>query len=393
MAFDGNGTFNQATTPVVSGTVISSTNYNSQNTDYNNGLSNVICRDGQSTILANLPMSGYRHTGVGNAVARSDYAAAGQVQDGAFIWCGTAGGTADALTLTPTPAITAYAAGQVFRFIAGAAPNTGATTVAVSGLTAKAIQSAGVALSAGAIVAGREYQILYDGTQFQLSAWAGGASAASESVAGIIEIATAAETTTGTDDTRTITPKKLTEWAPATATPDTAADKVLFLDDTDDKVKQGAFPSTGVIVDRAYAEYTTNADLSTAIPSDDTIPQNTEGTQILSVSITPKSATNRLGIRFQGQGSLGTAGNSIISAIFRDSGANAIDARTVTNAGSAYAQQMCNEIEVVAGSTSATTINVRVGPNTGTLRMNGFTSGRAFGGVSRATLIIEEITA
>jgi hypothetical protein len=169
MAFDGNGTFNQATTPVVSGTVISSTNYNSQNTDYNNGLSNVICKDGQTTITANLPMSNYRHTGVGNAVARSDYAAAGQVQDGAFIWCGTAGGTADALTLTPSPAITAYAAGQVFRFIAGASPNTGAATVAVSGLSAKAIQAYGAALAASQIVAGKIYQVAYDGTQFQLS--------------------------------------------------------------------------------------------------------------------------------------------------------------------------------------------------------------------------------
>jgi hypothetical protein len=118
-------------------------------------------------------MSGYRHTGVGNAVARNDYAAAGQVQDGAFIWCGTAGGTANALTLTPTPAITAYAAGQVFRFKAGASGNSGAATVAVSGLTAQAIQKAGSALASGDIAANREYQILDDGTNFQLSAWSG----------------------------------------------------------------------------------------------------------------------------------------------------------------------------------------------------------------------------
>ena len=172
MSFDGNGTFNQATTPVVSGTVISSTNYNSQNTDFANGLSNVICKDGQTTIAANLPMAGYRHTGVGNAGARNDYAAAGQVQDGAFIWCGTAGGTADALTLTPSPAITAYATGQVFRFKAGSSANTGAATVAVSGLTAKDIQNAGSALTAGAVAAGKWYTILYDGTNFQLQSFA-----------------------------------------------------------------------------------------------------------------------------------------------------------------------------------------------------------------------------
>ena len=30
----------------------------------------------------------------------------------------------------------------------------------------------------------------------------------------------------------------------------------------------------GVVIDRAYAEYTTNADLTTVIPDDDTIPQS-----------------------------------------------------------------------------------------------------------------------
>jgi hypothetical protein len=71
-----------------------------------------------------------------------------------------------------------------------------------------------------------------------------GAAAASESVAGIVEIATAAETTTGTDDARAITPLKLTTFAPATATPDTGADSVIFLDATDSKLKKGTFPSS-----------------------------------------------------------------------------------------------------------------------------------------------------
>jgi hypothetical protein len=224
MSRNGSGTYNLPQPAFVSGTVISSTAVNSDFNDIANALTASIANDGQTPILANLPMSTYRHTGVGNAVARSDYAAAGQVQDGAFIWCGTAGGTADALTLTPSPAITAYAAGQVFRFIAGASPNTGAATVTVSGLGAKAIQSAGAALSAGAIVAGREYQILYDGTQFQLSAWAAGAS---------VTVASNAEVSAATNDTKFISPLKLAAyaWLPAdgrltltTATPVTTTD-------------------------------------------------------------------------------------------------------------------------------------------------------------------------
>ena len=244
MSRNGSGTYNLPQPAFVSGTVISSTAVNSDFNDIANALTASIANDGQTPILANLPMSGYRHTGVGNAVARNDYAAAGQVQDGAFIWCGTAGGTADALTLTPSPAIAAYAAGQVFRFKAGASPNTGAATVAVSGLTAQTIQKDGGALAAADISAGKWYSLLYDGTQFQLSAWASGAVvAASETVAGILEIATAAETTTGTDDTRAITPKKLTEFAPATATLDTAADEILIRDATDSKIKRAAFPA------------------------------------------------------------------------------------------------------------------------------------------------------
>jgi hypothetical protein len=52
--------------------------------------------------------------------------------------------------------------------------------------------------------------------------------------------------------------------------------------------------AAGAIVNRDYQEYTTNADLTTNIPIDDTIPQITEGTQILSLSITPKASANRV---------------------------------------------------------------------------------------------------
>jgi hypothetical protein len=337
-------------------------------------------------------MSGYRHTGVGNAVARNDYAAAGQVQDGDFIWCGTAGGTADALTLTPSPAITAYAAGQVFRFKAGASPNTGAATVAVSGLTAQTIQKAGSALASGDIAANQWYQLLYDGTQFQLSAWAGGASAASESVAGIIEIATAAETTTGTDDALAITPLKLTTFAPATATVDTAADTVLFIDATDSKVKKGAFPSTSLAKPQS-ATYATNADLTTTIPVDDTIPQNTEGTEIVTVSITPSSASNKVRVRayFYGQGNVSVS--VMTGAIFRDSGASALTGGIGYARSTATNTVMGAYIEVVdsPATTLAVTYKLRVGPDAGTMRLNGGTGGRLFGSALTVGIFVEEV--
>lgn len=169
MARDGNGTYNLPEAPFVFDTVIDEAAVNNNFSDIGSALSQSLSKDGQTVPTGNLPMGGQRHTGVGNASARNDYPSAGQVQDGAFVWCGTAGGTANALTLTTSPAITAYSEGQIFRFRAGAAANTGATTVVVSGLTAVAIQFDDAALTGGEIEASKYYEILYDGSAFQLA--------------------------------------------------------------------------------------------------------------------------------------------------------------------------------------------------------------------------------
>lgn len=168
MARDGNGNYNLPEAPFVFDTVIDQDAVNNNFSDIGGALTQSIAKDGQTVPTADLPMGGQRHTGVGNATARSEYATAGQAQDSAFQWAGTAGGTANALALTPTPAITAYAAGQAFRFVAGSNANAGATTVAISGLTATDVQLAGAALAGGEIQAGRLYQIVYNGTAFQL---------------------------------------------------------------------------------------------------------------------------------------------------------------------------------------------------------------------------------
>lgn len=159
MSRNGSGTYSLPEAAFVYDTVIDETAVNSNFSDIASALTASIAKDGQTTPSANLPMGTYRHTGVGNAVSRTDYAAMGQVQDGAGIWCGTAGGTADALTLTPSPAITAYAAGQRFDFKAGAAANTGAVTFAISGLSAIAGQVNGAACSGAEISANQWYRI------------------------------------------------------------------------------------------------------------------------------------------------------------------------------------------------------------------------------------------
>lgn len=87
---------------------------------------------------------------------------------GAIIVTGTDGGAANAYTLTPATALTAYSAKMLAVFVP-TANNTGASTLAISGLPAKPILSvAGVPLVAGDLTAGRFYSTFYDGSNFRL---------------------------------------------------------------------------------------------------------------------------------------------------------------------------------------------------------------------------------
>lgn len=119
----------------------------------------------------------------------------------------TAGGTADAKTLTYGTAPAAYYTGQKFAFIANTA-NTGTCTLNVNALGAKVIKRdiAGVAtvLAAGDMPSGRYVEVTYNGTDF---IWTNGLpGAASLTASGIVELATGAETIAGTDTTRAVRP-------------------------------------------------------------------------------------------------------------------------------------------------------------------------------------------
>jgi len=83
-------------------------------------------------------------------------------------------GAADAYAITPSPAITAYAAGQVF-FFKVANTNTGASTLNVSGLGVKTIKkNIAEDLEAGDLTQDQIVQFVYDGTNFQALGIGGG---------------------------------------------------------------------------------------------------------------------------------------------------------------------------------------------------------------------------
>jgi hypothetical protein len=169
MSFNGSGTFliNTAGQPVVSGTVISSTAFNALTADLATGLSTCLTKDGQTTPTANIPMGSNRITGLGSAVDATDAATFAQVQSTAAKLIGGISG-ADTITGALTPAITAYAAGQMFYFVA-AGTNTGAVTLNINSLGAKAVTRDGsTALVAGDIASGEMVVVVYDGTRFQM---------------------------------------------------------------------------------------------------------------------------------------------------------------------------------------------------------------------------------
>lgn len=167
MSRNGTGTYVlPAGNPVVTGTTVSSTWANTTLSDISSALTQSIAADGQTPVTANLPMSGFRHTGVANANARTTYASAADVQDGTPIYLTSVSGT-NTITATAAYTMAAYAAGQRFIFFPAAA-NTGATTINLNAIGAKSIFLSGLALTGGELVVGSPVEIVYDGTQFNL---------------------------------------------------------------------------------------------------------------------------------------------------------------------------------------------------------------------------------
>jgi hypothetical protein len=130
---------------------------------------------------------------------------------------------------------------------------------------------------------------------------------------------------------------------------------------------------------------------TTQIPQDDTIPQNTEGDQYMSVSITPRSKCHVLDLEAQFVGTCASAGNMAL-ALFQDTTANAIIANTffVSTSGAIISDRILHRM--LAGISTATTFKARGGPDGsgGTLTFNGRTGGRIFGGVMNSFMRVTE---
>jgi len=112
-------------------------------------------------------MGTYKITNLGAGTVATDAVRLGQLQNFGINTLITVAGT-DTITGTVSPSLTAYTAGQIFSFVVGTT-NTGAVTLNIDGLGAKAVTRTGaIALVAGGMVTGQVALVEYDGTRFQL---------------------------------------------------------------------------------------------------------------------------------------------------------------------------------------------------------------------------------
>lgn len=148
----------------------------------------------------------------------------------------------------------------------------------------------------------------------------------------------------------------------------------------------------GRLVQSVYQVYTTYGSTGTTIPNDDTIPQSSEGTQLITATITPVDAANVLALKAHVDGTV-SSGAWILAAIFRDSAANAI-AMGRNYQGTVNATAQVNiDWRVLADAATATTFKLRAGPGTGsvTVYFNGTSAGRIGGGTLHSFITISEL--
>jgi hypothetical protein len=165
MSFNGSGVFLRVmnwTNDAASSIKIRADRHDQEDDNLANGLSQCITKDGQTTVTANLPMAGFRHTGTGAAASRTDYARADQLADGVINWA-VAGGTANALTASYTLTTTTLKDGQLFYVRAATANTTTTPTFSPDGLTARTITAnGGGALPVGAWAQHSEIVLRYN---------------------------------------------------------------------------------------------------------------------------------------------------------------------------------------------------------------------------------------
>jgi hypothetical protein len=152
--------------------------------------------------------------------------------------------------------------------------------------------------------------------------------------------------------------------------------------------------ANGATVQRASTQTGAMTTGTTLIPIDDTIPQITEGFEVMTLAFTPLLATSILRIETTCVVSHPTDAATIVSALFQDATANALAAVCMSQSATGGTVTLRMTHNVTAASTTARTYRVRIGSGTaGTVTFNGAGGARLFGGVMASSIVITEFKA
>lgn len=147
---------------------------------------------------------------------------------------------------------------------------------------------------------------------------------------------------------------------------------------------------TNAIQQCVQTVYSSASTGTTIIPADNTIPQNTEGTEFMSQAITPKSATNLLVIQaniFVGY----SVAAYMVAALFQDSTANALAVGGANITASNHIYNIPVYHKMTAGTTSSTTFKIRAGGHTaGTTTFNGNAGASLYGAITKSFIQVTE---
>lgn len=134
--------------------------------------------------------------------------------------------------------------------------------------------------------------------------------------------------------------------------------------------------------------------INTGWTADASIPQKTEGIEILTCTLTPTNANNLLIVKAFAFGDPSGVTEAML-AIFQDAGANAL---TTSVGNYPSSGGWCTHTTIfysfVAGTTSPTTIKLRAGAESNIWYINGIWSGtRLYGGAATTYLEVMEVKA
>lgn len=178
-----------------------------------------------------------------------------------------------------------------------------------------------------------------------------------------------------------------------------AGDRFIVYADTTTKAILLAYTDVsraGRVVRLGRTEYTARTATASApaIPRDNTIPQITEGTEYMTITVTNKFANSKLLVR--GRVNLGLSSNLYCAAaLFQTGNSNALVTQEIGGPGLSWvpaSYAMVLEAEVSTGSVTSWTFSLRAGPSSSTtIYFNGDGTNQIYGGALLSFIEVYEV--